>query len=246
MERNLIKHHQQGTRLPLYPLLILFLIPRTLAQHAISPLPTLDAQLSSSASTTSTHSPSGPATSDLYAAPSPTSPASPSSTPAPTSSRSLLNFYFAFLALLIALLALAVFFIHRRQKAAKARSRYSGQTALARDLDGWAGSAWRRRWVRGGWGGEDGGGGSRGGEGLNEEGMAPPPYEPGEGRERDAEEAGIAIPLRTLGREHGALKPPEYAEAVVAVEELRGPADADSATHAPTTELEDGHARPCQ
>ncbi|KAK5252215.1 hypothetical protein LTR16_005489, partial [Cryomyces antarcticus] len=238
------------TRLPLHPLLILLLIPRTLAQDGINPLPTLDAQLSSFASTTSTPSStstpflSSPVTSDLYAAPSLTSPALPSSMPAPTSSRSLLNFYFAFLALLIALLALAIFLIHRRQKAAKARSRHSGQTALARDLDGWAGSARRRRWVRGGWGGEDEGGGGRGEEGLNEEGMAPPPYEPGEGRERDAEEGGIAIPLPTLDRGHGALKPPEYAEPVVAAEELRGPADADPVAHTSTTGLDDGHARP--
>lgn len=78
-----------------------------------------------------------------------------------------------------------------------------------------------------------GGGGRRNGEdeGLNERGEAPPPYKAsgegetvvaraeegrgGEGRGgQGLDGAGVAIPLRTLGREQVGLKPPDYSEAV--------------------------------
>lgn len=90
-------------------------------------------------------------------------------------------------------------------------------------------------------------------EGLDERGEAPPPYKPRNGEEEAAmatdgaggrrrsgevtqsaqEDAGVAIPLRTLAREDVGLKPPDYSEAVAREMEEgdaagRGPSGASS------------------
>ncbi|OCK81536.1 hypothetical protein K432DRAFT_250674, partial [Lepidopterella palustris CBS 459.81] len=125
----------------------------------------------------------------------------------------LLNYYFLFLALIGVLLCFGVYLLHRRKRRIKARLRNSGQNALARDLDGWINT---RRW------GNSGGPG-RQEEGLNEQGEAPPPYQPKDdeiagggsdnphaGVHQDAA-SGLTIPLRTLPRnERAILKPPDY------------------------------------
>ena len=93
--------------------------------------------------------------------------------------------------------------ISRRRKQKLAHQRSTGQNALARDLEGWAGA---RRWAGGRWRG----GGRDEIEGLDERGEAPPPYMP-----KVPERAVIGnggehgIPLRGLGEQR---KPPDYQE----------------------------------
>lgn len=86
-----------------------------------------------------------------------------------------------------------------------ALQRSTGQTALARDLEGWPGSRTRAgaRW---------GTTASEREEGLNERGEAPPPYAhkmPEEVVLREGGERGV--PLRELGER----KPPDYEEGVI-------------------------------
>lgn len=157
----------------------------------------------------------------------------------------LLNYYFVFLAFFALLLCAGVYLLHRRKRQIKSRLRNSGQNALARDLDGWVGTA---RWVHGSWRGGAGGGLSRREEGLNEHGEAPPPYQPladattagntdAEGSEAlrpgTAQDAvtGLTIPLRTLSRDGRAtLKPPGYQDTI-------HPMSIESSTRPNTAEL---------
>jgi hypothetical protein len=142
---------------------------------------------------------------------------------------SLLNYYFVFLALFLALLFLGVYGLHRRRKIKKARLQNNRQTALARDVDGWAPNS--RRWVQGSWASRfdrHNRFGTRAleqdseEEGLDEYGDAPPPYKARTSGERGTQ-TGVAaagpglggnmptVPLRTLSR--GAVgKPPGYEE----------------------------------
>jgi hypothetical protein len=140
-----------------------------------------------------------------------------------------LNYYFVFLALFLALLFLGLYGLHRRRKIKKARLHNNRQTALARDVDGWAPNG--RRWVHGGWASRFDRHNRFGAralerdseeEGLDEYGEAPPPYKARTSGERGTQ-TGTApagsdhagnmptVPLRTLSR--GAVgKPPEYEE----------------------------------
>jgi len=141
----------------------------------------------------------------------------------------LLNYYFVFLALAGVAVCVAGYMIHRRRRRRKAQFHNSGQTALARDLDGWVNT---RRWYYGSGRGGLGGSLARREEGLDEHGEAPPPYKPRadattdtpgiaggttvlpSGEDHDAV-TGLSIPLRTLSRAGRAtLKPPGYQETI--------------------------------
>lgn len=135
-----------------------------------------------------------------------------------TSSENVFNYYFLFLALFGALIAIGLWWIHKRRKRQKERMRLSGQNALAQDLDGWVNT---RRWMHGRWR-QNQTGPIRREEGLDENGEAPPPYQPnsditvGQHDTTPAHDAasGLAIPLRTLSRDEiERIRPPEYREA---------------------------------
>lgn len=124
----------------------------------------------------------------------------------PPSNSSLLNYYFLLLAVFIFIFVIVYYILVRRRKQKIAHLRFTGQNALAQDLEGWPGT---RRWM----------GGSRGArprehrreeDGLNEQGEAPPPYMPKEpdGALVRAESSGGGIMLREMGGED--RKPPDY------------------------------------
>jgi len=119
---------------------------------------------------------------------------------------SVFNYYFLFLAAMGLLVALFLWWLLRRRKLKKARMRRSGQTALARDLERWAGT---RRFMHGNHG-RDQAAQVRRQEGLNEDGEAPPPYQPkSEATTNVSVDGGhdlaptLAIPLRALTRDNG-------------------------------------------
>jgi hypothetical protein len=132
---------------------------------------------------------------------------------------SVFNYYFLFLAALGVLVALLLWWLHRRRRQRKAQTRRSGQTALAQDLEGWAGT---RRFMQGSHARNEAAH-VRPQEGLDENGEAPPPYQykseatayvSADGGHDPA--ASLAVPLRTLSRddtEHG--RPPGYTTPVV-------------------------------
>lgn len=142
---------------------------------------------------------------------------SPSEPPNETR-ESLMNYYFLILAAFGVLVVVLLYWLRQKRLKQKARLRMTGQTALARDLDGWGGG---RRWVYGGyWRPNPNATAARREEGLNENGEAPPPYEPKTdaavvvdertGLPRDSA-TGVTIPMRTLSR--GAVeshRPPDY------------------------------------
>lgn len=120
----------------------------------------------------------------------------PQSSDVPNSS-GLLNYYFLLLAILVFVVLVGYYFYARRRRRKIARLRTRGQSALARDLEGWPG------WRRGRWAGND----RERLEGLNERGEAPPPYMPRIPQEvmiREDVERGV--PLQDLGES----KPPDY------------------------------------
>jgi hypothetical protein len=165
-----------------------------------------------------------------------TTPISNSSTPTPTSTfadlppdlfgdtppssahqpnESVFNYYFLFLVLFGLVVAVALWYLHRHRKKRKEQMRLSGQTALARDMDGWINT---RRWFHGAWRPNQTVAFVRREEGLNERGEPPPPYEPKSeatvsqqpnGTQQSLN--GLTIPLRTLSIEEvGQGRPPRY------------------------------------
>ncbi|KAF2110695.1 hypothetical protein BDV96DRAFT_500757 [Lophiotrema nucula] len=143
-------------------------------------------------------------------------PASTGSDPTTRRNESVFNYYFLFLAAFGVLVAVGLWWLHRRRKRRKELMRLSGQNALARDLDGWVNS---RRWMYGRWRHNQAAAFVRQEEGLDENGEAPPPYQPkGETTvsqsnatpDRQATN-DIMIPLRTLSRDEiERTRPPEY------------------------------------
>lgn len=124
------------------------------------------------------------------------------------SNSGILNYYFLLLAAVVVIVALVWWSLVRRNRKKMARSRYNGQSALARDLEGMPGN---RRWVTGRFMFP------RPEEGLDERGQAPPPYVPSPPEAAvhpDATHsepgAGQAIPLQDLSG--GGQKPPNYDE----------------------------------
>ncbi|KAL8927075.1 MAG: hypothetical protein Q9208_002621 [Pyrenodesmia sp. 3 TL-2023] len=128
---------------------------------------------------------------------------------------SILNYYFLLLALLIIILGIIYLSYAKRHRQKIARSRQSGQRALARDVERWGGgSPWgpaRVRHPR-----VSPRHHPRRDEGLDERGEAPPPYVPKEpepaytGLRRSGSRAGQDIPLQDMDRSD--QKPPDYDE----------------------------------
>ncbi|KAL6712175.1 hypothetical protein ACN47E_000052 [Coniothyrium glycines] len=118
------------------------------------------------------------------------------------------NYYFLFLGAFGAAICVILWWLHRRRRKRKEQVRLNGQHALARDMEGWAGT---RRLLHGL---QHGGTFVRREEGLDERGEAPPPYQPKSETTVVVESAnpGVTIPLRTLSRDAGeGTRPPEYA-----------------------------------
>jgi hypothetical protein len=115
------------------------------------------------------------------------------------------NYYFVFLAIGAVIVAVSLCWCHRRKEARKQQLRRGGHEALERDIEGWAGT---RRFMHGRYGQTPILARSRAQEGLNENGEAPPPYEP---KSDAAVVAEPAVPLRTLSRnEIDRTGPPGY------------------------------------
>jgi hypothetical protein len=129
----------------------------------------------------------------------------PADTPQGKAKNSIVNLYFLLLAIFLLILVSIYIFVRRRRIAKIRRVRSSGQSALARDVEGWSPT---RTWPGSGWRGmvartsrtsrisRD--------EGLDERGEAPPPYNPGRGEEaeralREAEATALARLAATTG-----------------------------------------------
>jgi hypothetical protein len=126
------------------------------------------------------------------------------------------NYYFLFLAAVGILVVGLLWWLQRKKKRRKEQMRLSGQQALARDLEGWPGS---RRFMHGRYGRNQTAAHTRVEDGLDENGEAPPPYQPKtEARvtsfaARGSQDAAsnLSIPLRALSRdETERLHPPEH------------------------------------
>jgi hypothetical protein len=154
-------------------------------------LPTLSTLL-----TTSTFTPKPP--------PLPVYPtATPTSTPGAYPHDTIVfNYYFLFLAALALLVIGLVWYFHVQRARRKHEQRVSGQHALARDLEGWAGG---RRFMAGRYGRDQAAGRARE-EGLDENGDAPPPYQLK--NEVNVGTGEVAVPLRAVVRDEG--RPPGY------------------------------------
>jgi len=120
----------------------------------------------------------------------------------------LINYYFLLLAPFVFLLAALFWWLRRRQKRQKELLRRRGREALARDLEGWAGTG---RYMHGRYSHLQTTVYTRHSEGLDEHGQAPPPYEPkseATAHESTEEVSGVTIPLRTLARDEPLRTPP--------------------------------------
>ena len=140
-----------------------------------------------------------------------TSSSSNNASPSQQANSGILNYYFLLLAVFVIIIALVWWSFVRRNRQKMALSQHNRQSALARDLEGMPGS---RRWPNGRFGflrepaSE---------EGLDERGVAPPPYMPvppdatvHPDATHNEPGAGQAIPLQDMpGQE---TKPPDYDE----------------------------------
>ncbi|KAF2260584.1 hypothetical protein CC78DRAFT_547422 [Lojkania enalia] len=140
---------------------------------------------------------------------------------------SVFNYYFLFLAVFGVLVALCLWWVHKRRKKRKEMMRQSGQNALARDLDGWTNT---RRWMHGRWR-HNQTGFVRREEGLDENGEAPPPYQPKSDITVDQSNirathdtaSGLTIPLRTLSRDEiNTIRLPDYQESEQRINSVSG------------------------
>jgi hypothetical protein len=122
----------------------------------------------------------------------------PTPTPDPSPHHTnVFNYYFLFLAALALLVIGLVWYFHLQRARQRHAQRVSGQHALARDLEGWAGA---RRSV---------GNGRRREEGLDEDGEAPPPYQGKSEVEMGTGE--VVVPLGVVVRDrNGEVRPPGY------------------------------------
>jgi hypothetical protein len=113
------------------------------------------------------------------------------------------NYYFLLLAVFAVFVAALLWYFHHRRAKKRALMRRGGQHALARDMEGWAGT---RRFMHGHYRPSNAVL-VRQHEGLNEHGEAPPPYQP----KTDGPTVDLTIPLQTLSRdENDRSHPPQY------------------------------------
>ncbi|KAH3940192.1 hypothetical protein HBI56_215340 [Parastagonospora nodorum] len=169
-------------------------VPSTTVSPDASPPTTL--------TTTSPPTSTDPAPPELF-------PTDPSSHVQPVRDASVFNYYFLFLFIFAVIIAILLLWFHRRRQQRKQQLRQNGQHALARDLEGWAGTRrfmHERQGIRPSAATRE--------EGLNEAGEAPPPYD-GKGTETvsvgAASETGeVGVPLRALVRDERAQEPPGY------------------------------------
>ena len=167
-------------------------------------------------------------------------PANTDSTINQQSNNGVLNYYFLLLAIFVIIVAMVWWSLIRRRRQKMVQSRYNGQSALARDLEGMPGG---RRWVNGRFGfpreptPE---------EGLDERGQAPPPYMPASPEaavhptvthSEPRAGSGLAIPLQNLSGE--GQKPPNYQEHLTT-----GPDNTGIGPSAPTPPVPNGWYRP--
>ena len=175
-------------------------------------------------------SPSPAAATTLSPFPPGITPPAPPTTKQDHDTSSLVNLYFLILAFGVFILVIIYWFIHRQRREQRLLSVRRRQTALERDMQGWRGN---RTWMYGGWRSSAGHGMHRKEEGLDEHGMAPPPYEPSTAEstrglasdqhdiERQARATfgsheaanNLAVPMRTLSRA-STRKPPGYEESI--------------------------------
>lgn len=115
------------------------------------------------------------------------------------------RYYFLLLGVVIVILAILLWLLHRRKKRQRAQLQQGGTRALARDLEGWQGA---QALMHGTYRPHNAVPVHRE-EGLDENGEAPPPYQP----KTEATVEDVAIPLRTLQRDPGERsQPPQYDE----------------------------------
>jgi hypothetical protein len=148
----------------------------------------------------------------------PTDPAPPELFPAangpnhqPVHDGTVFNYYFLFLAAFGVLVAAALWWVHQKRKQRKQQLRLRGQHALARDLEGWAGT---RRFMHGRYSRYQASARTIRAEGSDERGEAPPPYQPKyDATVRAVHDPGneVTIPLWALTREGSdRRRPPQY------------------------------------
>lgn len=177
--------------------------PTSRPRSSISPLP-IDPDTSATSATSSSSTTMPPAT-------DPAAVFDSNNNNNQQSNSGVLDYYFLLLAAVVFIVGLVWWSLVRRNRKKMARSRYHGQSALARDLEGMPGS---RRWVTGRFRSSREPAPE---EGLDERGQAPPPYMPSPPEAAvhpDATHtepgAGPAIPLQDLSGE--GQKPPNYDE----------------------------------
>lgn len=166
-----------------------------------APFESTNLSVARSASSSAENPPSQSEPPDIY-------PATDGSTQQPVHDAYVFNYYFLFLALFAVLIATLLWWLHLRRKRQKQQRRLSGQHALARDVEGWAGA---RRFMHGRYGRFHTSTRVRHIEGLDEHGEAPPPYQPKDEVTVEARQdvSGLAVPLRTMAR-IGHDRPPGY------------------------------------
>lgn len=129
---------------------------------------------------------------------------------------SLYNYFYIFLAVFLVALAAGCWFFRRQRRMKRNGRRNLRHSALARDLDGL--SAAPRRWLPASWRSDHGAtAAARREEGLDESGIAPPPYQSASSG-HGVPSARPAIPLKTFTLSTGVgTKPPGYLPTVTEI-----------------------------
>jgi hypothetical protein len=134
----------------------------------------------------------------------------------PVHNGTVFNYYFLFLAAFVVLIGASLWWVHGRRRRRTQQLQASGQHALARDLEGWAGTQGSTHGIYGRYPPLIH---AMRAEGLDEHGEAPPPYqsknEVAVGATQAPEGAQVTIPRRTHARdEHHIILPPGYSVAI--------------------------------
>jgi hypothetical protein len=130
----------------------------------------------------------------------------------PVHNGTVFNYYFLFLAALVVLIGASLWWVHGRRRRRAQQLRANGQHALARDLEGWAGTQGS---THGRYGRYPPSPHAMRAEGLDEHGEAPPPYQSKNEVAVEATRAPggaqVTVPRRAHARdEHHRILPPGY------------------------------------